>query len=55
MFYDQIQKKMSRPGDKCVRIPTIKRSRSYWAWIKTEEGDFVEIEKARGWEIVKEV
>jgi hypothetical protein len=53
MFYDQVQKKMSRPGQKCQQVIVQRRSKSYWRWVKNEDGDFLNTQIASGWEIAK--
>jgi hypothetical protein len=55
MFRCQITGRLTRPGDKCNKIVVLRRAKSYWKWIKNEDGDFVNTEISRGYETMKEV
>jgi hypothetical protein len=54
MFRCQVTNKISKRGEKCNKIVVATRDRIYTEMI-WEDDQQVEIEVARGWEIVKEV
>lgn len=54
MFYCQVTKRMSKPGEKMNRIPIVNRERVYTQQV-WEEGELVEIEIGKGSEIVREI
>ena len=54
MFYCQVMKRMSKPGEKLNRIPIVNRERIYTQQV-WEEGELVEIEIGKGSEIVREI
>ena len=54
MFYCQVMKRMSKPGEKMNRIPIVNRERVYTQQV-WEEGELVEIETGKGSEIVREI
>lgn len=56
MFFCNILKKTSEPGEKVFRVVVDKRERTYTRRIRDEDtNEWVTVEVARGWEIVKEV
>lgn len=56
MFYCQITKKLSKPGQKCHKVITHIAERVYTRMIRDEETwRMVRVEVGRGFEIVKEV
>jgi hypothetical protein len=54
MFRCQVLNKISKPGEKCNKVVVATREKIYTQKI-WEEGELVEIEVGRGWEIVKEI
>lgn len=54
MYYCQVTGKLSKPREKANKIVIETRDKVYTqnVW---EEGELVEIEVGRGWEIVKEI
>lgn len=54
MFFCQVMKRMSKPGEKMNRIPVVNRERVYTQQV-WEEGELVEIETGKGSEIVREI
>lgn len=55
MFKCAVTGKLSKLGEKPIRVVTEKRSRIYTRKFRDEEGNVVEEMVGRGWEIVKEV
>jgi hypothetical protein len=56
MFYCQITKKMSQPGDKLHKVVVERRERVYTRTVVDKETRQEMVEEiGRGWEIVKEV
>lgn len=54
MFKCSITGKTTRPGEKMHRVVIETRPRVYTEWIR-EEGEWIELEVGRGFEIVKEI
>lgn len=54
MFKCQVLGRMSKPGEKLNRLVVKSREQSYTQKV-WEEGELVEIEVGKGWEIVKEI
>ena len=54
MFYCQVTKRMSKPGEKLNRIAISNRERVYTQQV-WEEGELVEIEIGKGSEIAREI
>lgn len=54
MFRCEITNKTTRPGEKMHRVVIEKREKVYTEWCR-EEGEWIELEIGRGWEIVKEI
>jgi len=54
MFRCMITNKITRPGEKMHRVVLETRPRTYTECIR-EEGEWVELEVGRGFEIVKEI
>lgn len=56
MFFCQVTNKVSKPGEKLVRLPIKKRDRVYMGRVFNEDlNSYEEVEVGRGWEIVKEI
>lgn len=56
MFYCEITKRMSRPGQKCNKVVIAKREILYTTKVLNEEtGRLEKIDVSKGWEVVKEV
>lgn len=56
MFYCAVTGKMSKPGEKCRKIVTEKRDRTYTKRVRDmETGKLNTVDVGRGWEIVKEI
>ena len=56
MFICAITKKVSKPGEKCIKIVTEKRPRTYYKMVYNEElREWERMISGQGWEIVKEV
>lgn len=54
MFKCQVTGRFSKPGEKCNKIVISTREKSYYEKVM-EDGEEVELEIGRGWEIVKEI
>lgn len=54
MFKCQILGKTTRPGEKMNRVVIETREKVYTEWFR-EEGEWIELEVGRGFEIVKEI
>ena len=56
MFYDAILRRMSRPGEKCLKVVSATREKIYYRKVRNAEtGKLEEVEAGRGSEIVSEL
>lgn len=55
MFRCYVTKKLSKLGEKPIKVVIEKRERIYTRRFRDDEGEIVEEMVGRGWEIVKEV
>ena len=55
MFKCYITKKLSKSGEKPIKVVIEKRERVYTRKFRDDEGELVEELVGKGWEIVKEV
>lgn len=56
MFKCEVTGRMSKPGDKCIKIVVERREKVYTRFFRNEETNkYEEHEVGRGWEIVKEI
>lgn len=56
MFYCEVTKRLSKPGEKCNKIVTQRALRVYTKMVRDEETRrMIKVEVGKGWEIVKEI
>ena len=56
MFFCEVTKKLSKPGEKCRKIVVEKREKTYSKRFRDmETGKIQTVECSKGWEIVKEI
>jgi hypothetical protein len=56
MYRDQICNRLSKPGEKLIKLVVLTRPKQYYKWVKNEETrEYEEVEAGRGHETVREL